>query len=496
MFNKINFRLFLLLLSILMSGCSSQSQQSTVPETSTRTAPVLDSVPTETTVLIPPDVPQLQLPEKDNIIYDIDMTLDLARLSAVVEQKIKFTSGEEKRTEEITMAVLPNTYQDGFLLQSIQLNGSPVKYELEGQKLSITNLSIEPGETVQITLSFELLIPQALQGDPTQVRPQIYGFTERQINLVDWYPFIVPRDSEGNWILNKAGYYGEHLVYPLSSGMVRLRLENFQANPVIAASTTGFREGDAYVYEFQDFRDFVFSIGLDAKVVEGESNGIKAQSVYLPGYEAAGLAVLDTTLKAAVLYSEVFGALDNPVISAVQGDFDDGMEFEGMYYLSRSFYNLYDGEPDQYLVMVAAHETCHQWFFGSVGNDQAFEPWLDESLATYCERLFYERYYPDLLPWWWSARIDFYQPVGKIDGNIYDYQGFDPYTNAVYRRGAKFYEDLRKLIGDEVFFNFLKDYYQSSKGELVDSQSFFEILRRNTSADLTPIMEEYFEGQY
>jgi len=496
MVKKINFRLFILLLTVLVSGCAGQSQTPLVEVVQTSTAAAPDLELTEMIMDSPTEAPTPELPDEDFIWYELDLNLDRARLVVDVEQKIEFTSGDGQITEELVLAVLPNTFQGGFNLHSIQINGIPADYKLEGQELRISNLSIKQGETVQITLSYELTIPQALQGDPTLVRPQIYGFTERQINLVDWYPFIVPRDSEGTWILNKAWYYGEHLVYPLSSGWVRLRLQNFQPAPMITASTIGFPEGDVYVYEFQDFRDFVLSIGLDAKMVEGESGGLLARSFYLPGNETAGMAVLDTTLKAAELYTEVFGKLDNPIISAVQGDFEDGMEYEGMYYLSRSFYNLYDGGADQYLVMVAAHETCHQWFFGSVGNDQAFQPWLDESLATYCERLFYERYYPELLPWWWSTRIDFYQPEGKIDGNIYEYQGFDPYTNAVYRRGAKYYEDLRKLIGDEAFFAFLKDYYQSSKGTLVDAKSYFEILRRNTTSDLTPILEEYFGTQY
>jgi hypothetical protein len=33
----------------------------------------------------------------------------------------------------------------------------------------------------------------------------------------------------------------------------------------------------------------------------------------------------------------------------------------------------------------AAHETAHQWFYSLVGNDQARDPWLDETLAAWSE---------------------------------------------------------------------------------------------------------------
>ena len=37
---------------------------------------------------------------------------------------------------------------------------------------------------------------------------------------------------------------------------------------------------------------------------------------------------------------------------------------------------------------VVTHEVAHQWWYGLVGNNQAAEPWLDESFAQYShERL-------------------------------------------------------------------------------------------------------------
>jgi hypothetical protein len=34
---------------------------------------------------------------------------------------------------------------------------------------------------------------------------------------------------------------------------------------------------------------------------------------------------------------------------------------------------------------IITHELAHQWWFGTVGNDQAEAPWLDEAFATYAE---------------------------------------------------------------------------------------------------------------
>jgi aminopeptidase N len=179
-------------------------------------------------------------------------------------------------------------------------------------------------------------------------------------------------------------------------------------------------------------------------------------------------------------------------------DFNDGMEYSAFFYLSRDFYNLYTNATDavNYLIFVAAHETAHQWWFEQVGNDQAGQPWLDEALSTYSEHIFYEGAYPDLVSRWWAYRVDFYQPQGFVDIPIYEGQGFRPYTNAVYFRGAHFLDDLRQRLGDDIFFAFLQDYLNQEKGRIASSADFFSILKQHTQADYSDLVRQYFQNAY
>jgi len=39
----------------------------------------------------------------------------------------------------------------------------------------------------------------------------------------------------------------------------------------------------------------------------------------------------------------------------------------------------------RYPALFVDHETAHQWFYSLVGNDQARDPWLDETLATWAQ---------------------------------------------------------------------------------------------------------------
>jgi hypothetical protein len=55
--------------------------------------------------------------------------------------------------------------------------------------------------------------------------------------------------------------------------------------------------------------------------------------------------------------------------------FAGGIEYPMLVFVSRSVYAR----------LIVNHETAHQWFYSLVGNDQARDPWLDETLATWAQ---------------------------------------------------------------------------------------------------------------
>jgi aminopeptidase N len=141
---------------------------------------------------------------------------------------------------------------------------------------------------------------------------------------------------------------------------------------------------------------------------------------------------------------------------------------------------------------IAAHETSHQWWYGLVGNDQALEPWLDEALATYSERLYYERLHPEALDWWWAYRINYYEPRGWVDGSIYNPEGYRAYRDAVYLNGAEFLEALRDQIGDQAFLAILKQYATENARQIATGEDFFHLLKPYAGEDLTHLIARYF----
>ncbi len=489
------------LVALMVNGCGYQVESVPV-ETTPKPQPVttpLAHVPESDVASTPSALLEgEQTPEQPDhkVIprYELAVVYDHQMKSVSVKQKIHYQNNTGAELTELQLVVEPNRYPDVFTLtQASTSEGSKIlSIEIDDHIMRVIFEDVvEPGDWLTLDFDFDLKLP-AIPPPDENFKAQIFGFTSRQTNLVDWYPFIPPYDPGSGWVIHPPSFFGEFLVYPLAEFLVTLSIESPFQDVVVAASTIAEQQDGKYYYHLIEGRNFVFSFSPDFIEKTMETDGLLIKGYWFPFEARAGEQALQDTLEAAKLYSELFGPLARKSISLVQADFLDGMEFDGLFFLSKGFYNTYDGTPKGYLTAIAVHETAHMWFYGLVANDQAMEPWLDEALCTYSELLFYERYYPELVDWWWYFRVNFYEPVGVIDLPVYDYRGFLPYRNAVYLRGALFLQEIRDVIGDEAFFAALKSYAQSGAGSIQRAGDFFAAIAENSREDITPVREKYF----
>jgi aminopeptidase N len=261
---------------------------------------------------------------------------------------------------------------------------------------------------------------------------------------------------------------------------------------VVAASSQPTVAGEWLHYEYLSARNFAWSVSHLYKVATRQVGTVTVKAYTFPVHAGAGEAALQTTVEALTLYSRLLGDYPRESLSVIEADFLDGMEYDGLYFLSKGFYNLYSGTPGEYLIAIAAHETAHQWWYARVGNDQAIEPWLDEALCTFSERLYYENVHPEAMEWWQQYRVNYWEPKGWVDGTIYNPEGYRAYRDAVYLNGAVFLGELRGEIGEQAFMDFLKAYIQENDGQIATADDFFAILEGYSRSDLTPLIEQYF----
>jgi hypothetical protein len=485
------FLSMVVLLTFVIVACSQKENPETqVVETpiqvlSTPT-PELNNIIQESEIDIETLTPEPEEINNDPVLpeYSLKVEFDYSNQSARVNQTILYVNNSKQNLSDIRLATDTLRYPGSFSLGNILVNSNEANLE-QGKHFFtlLLNEGLAPGEEVEIQIDYLLSIPP-LPPPADDLKPGIFGYSTVQTNLVDWYPFIPPLSENGEWLLHDPWFYGEYLVYDLAKFYVEIELINVPPNTTIAASSIPTSQVENfYAYSLFGARNFVWSLSPSYVIETKELNGITISTHTFPFHQQAGSHVLGEATKAIELYSSLFSPYPRENLTIVEADFLDGMEYDGLFFLSRGFYNIFDFTPQNYLTAIAVHETAHQWWYASIANDQALEPWLDEALCTYSEILFYEEYYPELVDWWWEYRINYYQPQGFINKSIYEYQGFVPYRNATYLQGAKFLQSLRDELGDKVFFDFLKEYAASQKDKISNQAYFFELLQNFSDKD-------------
>jgi hypothetical protein len=469
-------------------GCAAPTQMTTQPSntpppTSTTTP---TEIPTNTTTPSPTPTP---LPlNGQQTQYFIEATVDYYNRFVTAKSRTVYTNKTTEPMDEMIFIVYPTIFQNAIYIKSVKQGSTVVDYDWESHRMVIPLIEpLLPGEQIEFTHDFELYMPD---------REGTFGQAGRQLNLSYWFPIIPPKTEVG-WQVNEISwansfFIGEFLVLEAADFEVKIDFTDRRENLTIAAGALPHEENGVITYKSHLVRTFTLSISDSFVMTERDFNGIKIQSYAFIEHADVGETTADVAEEALALYTYVYGPYLQNVLSIVEFNTDIGMEFDGLIYLSPAFYNLYPGNPKSNIHVYTAHEIAHQWFYSQLANDQALEPWLDEAFATFSEGLFYENVYPEYFSWWKQNYIDAHNPTGRIDISIYYAEDLFEYRTIVYRNGALFLYELRETIGDEAFFEFLRNYINKFRYKIVTSKDFWETLREYTDADLSAIQEEYF----
>jgi hypothetical protein len=465
--------------------------QNVTPSPTFTLVPTETNTPEPTLTPAPSPIPPVNTdppppPASSRTNYILYATLDFDAHTLAVDETIRYYNTTGAALTDIVLSVQPNRYANCFTLNSLsQDNAALTSFDLSGQRLTIyLPQPLQPGAATTLALDFSLNLP-AKRADG------LFGFDFNQINLVDWYPFVVP--YSGGWILHDPMPFGEHLVYDSSDIEVNIKTG---ADVILAASAPSEANGEWTRYRIYGARTFALSASDEFLISESAVGTVAIRTYYFDGYQGAGEGMLHAAVQAVALFDVKFAPYPYQSLAVVQADINDGQEYDGLVFVSTDFYGQYGGSARSNLVDIGVHEIAHQWWFGLVGSDQALEPWLDEALSVYSEKIFYEFNYPRYGDWWRQFRVDFFKPSGYVDTTIYNGGTFRTYTNAVYLNGAYFLEGLNVRMGDDDFFRFLKDYAARYSRSRVIAYDFFAVVREHTREDISDLIATYFQGDY
>jgi hypothetical protein len=476
----------------IMTGCARQSTTAVVnhslPATSTATATELTWLPSPTSAQASPTPIETETPAPvlARPAYTFKVLYDPINHSADVVETAVYSNLTGATLSTLVFQVDANRYGSAFTLKEVTFaDGQAALTKLDGVRLEVPlPNALAPGEKVQLTLRYHLKLPY---------RYGAFGFAGRQANLADWYPVVPPYKAGSGWVIHPPTEVGEWMVYEYADFSLDLTLTDHTHTWVVAGSADPTQNGSSYHFDLPGARNFTWVVEENVNVLEDKSGDVVVRVLVYPEHVRAGQWALQTTLQALDVYTRLFGPYPHTSLTVVESPLGDGLEYDGLFYLSNNFFQKFTGGSYNELTMIAAHETAHQWWYALVGNDQALEPWLDESLATYSELLFYENIVPDSSDWWWQYRVNYFNPHGAVNQSTADFKEFRPYINAVYLRGAHFWGDVRQAMGDDNFFAFLRTYAAQYGGKLADTNAVLNMIQQFGNPDLQKVMVRYFQ---
>lgn len=432
-------------------------------------------------------------------IYQMELAIAPDLYSVSGHQQVRYTNQEETPLDEVYFHLFPNILGGQVAVSNITIDGQPIDpiYDNARSVMGLTFASpLPPGEQTVIDMAFDVEIPS--EGGSNY---GVFATVDDVLALAHFYPQVAVFDDEG-WNIeypseNADPTYGDSSFY-----LVRVTAP---AEQVIVASGVNLNRqvnGGKQVLTIAagPSRDFYLA-SSERYVVDSRKVGDTTINSYIfPEFREQNDLVIDIAESALDSFSKRLGAYPYTEFDiAPTPNLALGVEYPGMTVIRSALYDpeaILGRTPAMfYLEGTIAHEFGHQWFYNVVGNDQIDEPWLDESLVQYVTMLYFldtygrqgEEGFRDSFYQRWDsidrAEIDIGQPAGAYEGA--------EYSGIIYGRGALFFDELARIIGDEAMAAFLRDYYQENQWGIVSGLTIKIALETACDCDLGDLFAEW-----
>ncbi len=435
--------------------------------------------------------------------HDLEVTYAPYWQRLVVQHRLRYTNTTGETLERLPL-LAPALTQSFITLETVEAPGRTLTFTWDWKRwlLWLTiDPPLKPNETLDLRLQY-LLGLRPLRTTPEDLtKPMAQGYTQLQTNGVEWHFLVAAYHPRQGWLLPQVWPFGEFMAYPIGDYTVRLQFpqgwqvaHNGQAIPCPERSeASGMLQ---VCFQVRRARQAVFSLSpvYEKRVQEVPSrrgSPVQVEAYLFAGDRDKGDLLLEVLRQALTLFEDYYGPYHRERMVFVVGDFPFSMEYDGIFFVRRSFF--FD-DPQERLTAVTVHEVAHQWWYAQVHNDPGRGPWMDESLSAYSEVLYYQTYLPQRLTWWWTAYWEGLEPgQGPIDRPLWEYWDYFDYRSLAYLKGATLWQEIHEALGDEGFRALMHRYVQAYRGRVVLPEELKAFLADQLPPDLWGrIQDAYF----
>jgi len=408
----------------------------------------------------------------------LDLNVDASSLEAAAE--ITLIASE---------AVYDGIFFDfiGLEVDSLTVDDADAAYSRDAGRLKVDTGRRSAGDTVVVAIYY--------RGTPTDgliFRPSLRG---------------QPAVFADNWP-NRARRWFPGIDHPSDKATVEFRVRTPRAWQVVAngllVSEEIEEDGRKLTVWATDVPIPVYTMVVGASELsvreigtfgcdEGSDRCVRISQWVYPEDEEQALRLFRRAPEMVAFYDSLIGPFAYEKLALVQSSTRfGGMENSSTIFFSEALSRGRAGDA------VVAHEIAHQWFGDAVTAREWPHLWLSEGFATYFAAVFFEFREGDYAAAErlasaeqrylfsgsavWSPVIDLGQsdPSGLLNANSY-------------QKGAWLLHMLRRMVGDEAFFEGVRSYYAEYMNQTALSEDFERIMAEVSGEDLAWFFEQWLE---
>lgn len=425
-----------------------------------------------------------QFPNPELTTYNMGLYLDINTRTLYGNTVIDTVNTCGKTLEELCFTVYPNAfrnktdtpapddaYYSGFnegwlIIDSLKVNGSKAEYQEEGILIRVLLPSaLSPDKSIKVEMTWKAKIPKLAYR---------YGSTAGVYMLGNFYPTLNVLDDSG-WHNSYNPRSGNPFYFHVANYKVNINLPETYSMVSTGTTISQLAEDSGrtiYWVKADKVRDFCLLVMHDYQQT-GQENGGWNIKCYAPSNNIdISSGVFEQSSKILDYYATTLGPYPFPnlKVAFIPMKSFEGMEYSGLIFIGEEFLNLgYDKQKRQFIL---AHAIAHQWCYAMVGNDQLFEPWLDEGLANWLANKYIEKHLG-------------YSPSDQKRVVLSKQL---PESCSGCDKGEAFWFGLEQELGEETLIKVLRSYMFEYKFKIASSQDLLAIIEKETHKN----MDDYF----
>ncbi len=428
----------------------------------------------------------------------------------------------------------------GTLIHSLKQNEKIVQYEIDNTLMKVyLNQPLDPGESttfdIQFTTYFSAgnsdnrrmkIISEKIQKENGEI------YSVNHYDVVHWYPRIAVYDSRFLWntaqhlgheFYGNFGSYDVHINIPeyyileatgilqnqneaLPDTLLRkINIQNYRnpgkyAQELIPANNEKTKQ---WVFHAMNVHDFAFTADPTYRRGEIVIGGVRCVSMARERNAGGWQDAAEYCAKFIQFYSQEFGKY--LYLKMVVADADDGMEYPML---------TLDGGSSPGYYSLFAHEIGHNWFYGMVGTNETYRAFMDEGFTQFLTVWAMEKivgdYDPILAPYTRltgkipTRFLEAYGPyleraihrdAGVLNTHSDDFGGKEnsPDYGQVYTKTAVMMYNLKYVLGEDVFLNAMRYYFNKWKIKHPYPEDFRKAIIEYTQSDLNWFFDQWLD---